>query len=193
MGIAAVMTYQSGAWTSEGLPLLSDKLDVHMRLNEYSSSAVPVILVCRMTRSDNPYLTESQNAAIGLTLKQMLVAGFVGIVVLVSSALTMSGFLFGVIVALRGQTGPSPVPARELLAGVSRVQIGAAVGGIGVIALLLAISMTARIMRMQRALQEAGYRRLNLASQLSRLRAARLDATHVSLDDSIAPGQETDR
>lgn len=118
----------------------------------------------------NPYEVTPGELEIRLTTRQQLVAVTVGGVVTIASAVTMAAFLFGLLVAFGGKSMPAPVNLSQVWAGSMGPVFGLISFTIIPIAIALGIYITIRILRMQRILLEAKFRRLDLNRQVEEMR-----------------------
>jgi hypothetical protein len=118
----------------------------------------------------NPYEVTPGELEIRLTTRQQLVAVTVGGVVTIASAVTMAAFLFGLLVAFGGKSMPAPVNLSQVWAGSMGPVFGLIAFTIIPIAIALGIYITIRILRMQRVLLEAKFRRLDLNRQVEEMR-----------------------
>ncbi|MFO1001630.1 MAG: hypothetical protein U0936_14935 [Planctomycetaceae bacterium] len=118
----------------------------------------------------NPYEVTSGEAEIRLTARHKLTAMVVGGVVAISSAVTMAAFLFGLLVAFGGKSMPAPVNLTEVWAGSMGPVFGLIAFTIIPIAIALGIYISIRLLRMQRILLEAKFRRLDLNRQVEEIK-----------------------
>lgn len=123
-----------------------------------------------MTSDLNPYDSPQMASHVPLTLRQKLLATAIGIVVLLSSAATMTAFLFGMLIGVFGDRMPTPKRISALFTGemLRMTTIGGAI--IAVIAVFLGIYSMFRILKVQAALARASEKRLELSRQLDTFR-----------------------
>ena len=118
----------------------------------------------------NPYEVTPGELEIRLTARQQLIAVAVGGIVTISSAVTMAAFLFGLLVAFGGKSMPAPVNLTEVWAGSMGPVFGLIAFTIIPIAIALGIYISIRLLRMQRILLEAKFRRLDLNRQVEEIK-----------------------
>ena len=118
----------------------------------------------------NPYEVTPGEPEIRLTARHKLTAMAVGGVVAISSAVTMAAFLFGLLVAFGGKSMPAPVNLTEVWAGSMGPVFGLIAFTIIPIAIALGIYISIRLLRMQRILLEAKFRRLDLNRQVEEIK-----------------------
>ncbi len=118
----------------------------------------------------NPYEVSQPPALAQLTFGQKLLAVGIGGLVLLASGITMTAFLFGMLIGIYGRRMPTPMDVSALFA---EDMLPLSVGGatlIVVIAVFLACYSMFRVLRVQRSLLAASGRRLELARQLEAFR-----------------------
>ncbi len=118
----------------------------------------------------NPYEATPGEHEIRLTTRQQFVAVMVGGIVTVASAVTMAAFLFGLLVAFGGKSMPTPISLADVWAGSMGRVFGLIAFAIAPIAIALGIYITARLLRMQRAMLETKIRRMDLIRQVDEIR-----------------------
>ncbi len=123
-----------------------------------------------MSFESNPYDATQSSGLSPLTLRQKLISLATGGLVGLASAVTMTAFLFGTVVAFAGHSVPSPIDLPTLFASSMRPFLIAGLLAIVPVALLLSVFSTFRVMRVYRNLFEAGLRRIELRQQLDTVR-----------------------
>lgn len=130
--------------------------------------------VCQVMTSDlNPYDSSPASSLIPLTRGQKLLAVAIGGIVLLSSAATMSAFLFGMLVGVFSDLMPTP-PRISALFTSPMLRLTTIGGGvIAAIAVFLGFYSMCRVLKVQRSLMQATAKRLELSRQLDTFRQSR--------------------
>ncbi len=123
-----------------------------------------------MTRDLNPYDSSHGSSLVPLARGQKLLAVAIGGIVFLSSAVTMSAFLFGMLIGVFVERMPTPPRISGLFTG-SMLRLTMS-GGlmIAVIAVFLGCYSMCRVLKVQRSLMEASAKRLELSRQLDTFR-----------------------
>lgn len=126
-----------------------------------------------MTAESNPYQVGPESEFPHVSLWKKVVAGLVGIAVLLGSATTLGIFLFAMLVLNAGKAYPSPIVSAALLENSSQKLIFIA-GGIiiGLVSIALSIYVVARILKSQRLAADVVFRRQELQSTISEMQTA---------------------
>ena len=127
--------------------------------------------MCEVMTSDlNPYDSSPASSLVPLTRGQRLLAVAIGGIVLLSSAATMSAFLFGMLVGVFSDRMPTPPRISALFTGpmLRLTTIGGVV--IAAIAVFLGFYSMCRVLKVQRSLMQASAKRLELSRQLDERR-----------------------
>ncbi len=123
-----------------------------------------------MTSDVNPYDSSHESLQVPLARGQKLLAVAIGGIVFLSSAATMSAFLFGMLIGVFSERMPTPPRISGLFTG-SMLRLTMS-GGlmIAVIAVCLGCYSMCRVLKVQRSLMEASVKRLELSRQLDTFR-----------------------
>ena len=126
-----------------------------------------------MTSDPNPYDSSQISSLVPLTRGQKLLAAAIGGIVLLSSAATMSAFLFGMLIGVFRDRMPTPLRISALFTG-SMLRLTTIGGGVVVvIAVFLGLYSMFRVLKVQQSLMQASARRLELSRQLDTFRQSR--------------------
>ena len=126
-----------------------------------------------LTSELNPYDSSQISSLVPVTRGQKLLAVAIGGIVMLSSAVTMSAFLFGMLIGVFRDRMPTPLRISALFTG-SMLRLTTTGGVIvAVIAVCLGFYSMLRVLRVQRSLVHASARRLELSRQLDAYRRSR--------------------
>ncbi len=126
-----------------------------------------------MSNDFNPYAVSQITTSRGLSVPQKLILVAVFSLVTFASAITMTAFLFGILVAVAGQLMPPPVNFSALIASPIGLWIVPGLFCIIPISGWLGMYSMFRVLKVQRSLMEATLRRHVLQQQVDELRQSR--------------------
>ena len=140
-----------------------------------------------MNPETTPYDVETDVNLPALSLWTRVIAGFVGVLVLLGSAMTLGFFLFALLVITAGRKQPSPLEISALLQSQQQRIILTTGGTLTLgLSILLASYVVSRILRSQRLVADVTFRRQELQAIVGQMQSAVRDRKQKATQQETA-------